>query len=58
MDPTADIAEFLTSRRAKVTPDQVVLRTYGPRGAPPGTNLNPADSGWQNPDLQPAARRR
>jgi aryl-alcohol dehydrogenase-like predicted oxidoreductase len=25
---------------------------------PPGTNLNPADSGWQNPDLEPAARRR
>jgi len=25
---------------------------------PPGTNLNPADEGWQNPGLQPAARRR
>ncbi|HEU4658434.1 MAG TPA: aldo/keto reductase [Capillimicrobium sp.] len=25
---------------------------------PPGTNVNPADAGWQNPDLQPAARRR
>jgi aryl-alcohol dehydrogenase-like predicted oxidoreductase len=25
---------------------------------PPGTNLNPADGGWQNPALQPAARRR
>jgi aryl-alcohol dehydrogenase-like predicted oxidoreductase len=25
---------------------------------PPGTNLNPADSGWQNPALQPSARRR
>jgi aryl-alcohol dehydrogenase-like predicted oxidoreductase len=25
---------------------------------PPGVNVNPADSGWQNPDLQPAARRR
>jgi aryl-alcohol dehydrogenase-like predicted oxidoreductase len=24
----------------------------------PGTNVNPADGGWQNPDLQPAARRR
>jgi aryl-alcohol dehydrogenase-like predicted oxidoreductase len=24
----------------------------------PGTNLNPADSGWTNPDLAPAARRR
>src|SRR6476619_5727833 len=25
---------------------------------PPGTNVNPADTGWQNPDLEPAARRR
>jgi aryl-alcohol dehydrogenase-like predicted oxidoreductase len=25
---------------------------------PPGTNLNPADAGWQNPDLEPTARRR
>jgi aryl-alcohol dehydrogenase-like predicted oxidoreductase len=25
---------------------------------PPGTNLNPADTGWTNPDLEPAARRR
>jgi hypothetical protein len=25
---------------------------------PPGTNLNPADGGWANPALQPAARRR
>jgi aryl-alcohol dehydrogenase-like predicted oxidoreductase len=25
---------------------------------PPGTNLNPADGGWVNPALQPAARRR
>jgi aryl-alcohol dehydrogenase-like predicted oxidoreductase len=25
---------------------------------PPGVNVNPADSGWQNPDLEPAARRR
>jgi aryl-alcohol dehydrogenase-like predicted oxidoreductase len=24
----------------------------------PGINLNPADGGWQNPDLEPAARRR
>ena len=29
--------------------DQIVL---------PGTNVNPADAGWQNPDLAPAARRR
>jgi aryl-alcohol dehydrogenase-like predicted oxidoreductase len=25
---------------------------------PPGTSVNPADGGWQNPDLEPAARRR
>ena len=25
---------------------------------PPGVNLNPADGGYQNPDLEPAARRR
>ena len=25
---------------------------------PPGTNLNPADAGLQNPALRPAARRR
>jgi len=25
---------------------------------PPGTNLNPADTGWSNPALEPAARRR
>jgi aryl-alcohol dehydrogenase-like predicted oxidoreductase len=25
---------------------------------PPGVNVNPSDSGWQNPDLEPAARRR
>ena len=24
----------------------------------PGTNLNPGDSGWQNPALEPDARRR
>src|SRR5207237_9119974 len=25
---------------------------------PPGSNLNPADGGWQNPALEPSARRR
>ena len=25
---------------------------------PPGSNVNPADGGWQNPALEPAARRR
>jgi transcriptional regulator with XRE-family HTH domain len=31
VDPANDITEFLTSRRAKVTPEQVGLPTYGPR---------------------------
>src|SRR4051794_41435373 len=31
VDPAQDITEFLTSRRAKVTPEQVGLPTYGPR---------------------------
>ena len=31
MDPAKDIAEFLTSRRAKVTPEQVGLPSYGAR---------------------------
>jgi len=25
---------------------------------PPGTTLNPTDEGWQDPALEPAARRR
>jgi aryl-alcohol dehydrogenase-like predicted oxidoreductase len=25
---------------------------------PPGSNANPADTGWSNPALEPAARRR
>jgi len=31
VDATNDIAEFLTSRRARVTPEQAGLPTYGPR---------------------------
>src|SRR3954467_12597701 len=31
VDPVNDIAAFLTSRRAKVTPEQAGLPTYGPR---------------------------
>jgi transcriptional regulator with XRE-family HTH domain len=31
MDASSDIAEFLTTRRARVTPDQVGLPTWGPR---------------------------
>ncbi len=34
MDLTNEIAELLTSRRAKVTPDQAGLPTYGPRRVP------------------------
>jgi transcriptional regulator with XRE-family HTH domain len=34
VDATNDIAEFLTIRRARVTPDQVGLPTYGPRRVP------------------------
>jgi transcriptional regulator with XRE-family HTH domain len=31
VDPTNDIAEFLTGRRARVTPEQAGLPTWGPR---------------------------
>jgi transcriptional regulator with XRE-family HTH domain len=31
VDPADDIAEFLTTRRARVTPEQAGLPTYGPR---------------------------
>ena len=34
MDTTNDIAEFLTSRRARITPEQVGLPTYGKRRVP------------------------
>jgi transcriptional regulator with XRE-family HTH domain len=34
VDPANDIAEFLSSRRAKVTPEQAGLPTYGPRRVP------------------------
>lgn len=34
MDPSADIAQFLTSRRANVTPEQVGLPSFGPRRVP------------------------
>ncbi|MDW5598313.1 helix-turn-helix transcriptional regulator [Conexibacter stalactiti] len=34
MDPKDDIREFLTSRRARVTPEQVGLPGYGPRRVP------------------------
>ena len=34
MDTTNDIAEFLTSRRAKITPEQVGLPDYGKRRVP------------------------
>ena len=31
MDTKSEIREFLTSRRAKITPDQAGLTAYGPR---------------------------
>lgn len=33
VDPAKDIAEFLSSRRAKVTPEQVGLPTYAEQTA-------------------------
>src|SRR3954463_9588815 len=34
VNPASDIAEFLKSRRAKVTPEQAGLPSYGPRRVP------------------------
>jgi len=34
VDTKSEIREFLTSRRARITPDQVGLATYGPRRVP------------------------
>ena len=34
VDTRSEIREFLTSRRARITPDQVGLATYGPRRVP------------------------
>ena len=34
MDTRSEIREFLTSRRAKITPDQAGLTSYGPRRVP------------------------
>src|SRR3984893_16060562 len=34
VDTKREIREFLTSRRARITPDQVGLPTYGPRRVP------------------------
>src|SRR5512133_4242233 len=34
MDPRSEIREFLTSRRAKLTPEQAGLTSYGPRRVP------------------------
>jgi hypothetical protein len=42
---------------ADVALDEVLLDRID-KLVPPGTNLNPADGGWANPALQPAARRR
>jgi aryl-alcohol dehydrogenase-like predicted oxidoreductase len=42
---------------ADVTLDPAILDRID-EIVPPGVNVNPGDSGWQNPDLEPAARRR
>ncbi|MEA2287604.1 MAG: hypothetical protein QOJ21_3647 [Solirubrobacteraceae bacterium] len=42
---------------ADVTLDEAILDRID-EIVPPGTNVNPVDGGWQNPDLEPAARRR
>jgi aryl-alcohol dehydrogenase-like predicted oxidoreductase len=42
---------------AEVTLDPAILDRID-EIVPPGVNVNPGDSGWQNPDLEPAARRR
>ena len=42
---------------ADVTLDPAILDRID-EIVPPGTNVNPADTGWQNPDLAPAERRR
>ena len=34
MDPRAEVREFLTSRRAKITPEQAGLTSYGTRRVP------------------------
>jgi transcriptional regulator with XRE-family HTH domain len=34
MDAKTEVQDFLTSRRAKITPDQVGLTTYGVRQVP------------------------
>jgi aryl-alcohol dehydrogenase-like predicted oxidoreductase len=42
---------------AEVVLDQALLDRID-EIVPPGTNINPADGGWVNPALEPAARRR
>jgi transcriptional regulator with XRE-family HTH domain len=34
MDPSNDVTEFLSSRRARITPEQAGLPTYGARRVP------------------------
>ena len=46
----------LTARRRRRSPTSVLDRID--EIVPPGTNINPADGGWPNPGLEPAARRR
>jgi hypothetical protein len=33
MDTKSEIRDFLTSRRARITPEEAGLRVFGPRGA-------------------------
>ena len=42
---------------ADVTIDPAILDRID-EIVPPGSNVNVADGGWENPDLEPAARRR
>jgi hypothetical protein len=50
--------EHLESRlpAADVILDQALLDRID-EIVPPGANINPADGGWANPALEPAARR-
>ena len=56
--PADDGAARVPARRAPTSSlsDDVLDRID--EIVPPGTNVNPADAGWQNPDLEPSARRR
>ena len=42
MDHRSEVQDFLTSRRAKITPDEVGLVTYGEKGDPFDPNQHEA----------------